>query len=126
MNATLAPFAPIPEAIQLQLGNVSTTDGDCSSYCEPNEFSQRRRCLSCKAQMDQPSASRAERGTNAKTEAQLLCLTLSWYPKIGYLLSRSVGAVSSVTVAALHRYVYQIGFCHPTGPLSSGFPVDAL
>ena len=41
-------------------------------------------------------------------------------------ISRSVGAVSSVTVAALHRYVYQIGFCHPTGPLSSGFPVDAL
>ena len=126
MNATLAPFAPIPEAVQLQLGNVSTTDGDCSSYCEPNEFSQRRRCLSCEVQMDQPSTSRAERGTNAKTEAQLLCLTLSWYPKIGYLLSRSVGAVSSVTVAALHRYVYQIGFCHPTGPLSSGFPVDAL
>ena len=41
-------------------------------------------------------------------------------------ISRSVGAVSSVTVAALRRYVYQIGFCHPTGPLSSGFPVDAL
>ena len=41
-------------------------------------------------------------------------------------ISRSVGAVSSVTVAALHRYVYQIGFCHPAGPLSSGFPVDAL
>ena len=113
-------------SVQLPLGNVSTTDGDCSSYCEPNEFSQRRRCLSCEVQMDQPSTSRAERGTDAKTEAQLLCLTLSWYPKIGYLLSRSVGAVSSVTVAALHRYVYQIGFCHPTGPLSSGFPVDAL
>ena len=89
-------------------------------------FYQFRRCLSCKVQMDQPSASRAERGTKAKTEAQLLCLTLSWYPKIGYLLSRSVGAVSSLTVAALHRYVYQVGFCHPTGPLSSGFPVDAL
>ena len=36
---SIAPFAPIPEAVQLQLGNVSTTDGDCSSYCEPNEFS---------------------------------------------------------------------------------------
>ena len=41
-------------------------------------------------------------------------------------ISRSVGAVSSLTVAALHRYVYQVGFCHPTGLLSSGFPVDAL
>ena len=35
-------------------------------------FSQFRRCLSCKVQMDQPSASRAERGTKAKIEAQLL------------------------------------------------------
>ena len=26
VNATLAPFAPIPEAVQLQLGNVSTAD----------------------------------------------------------------------------------------------------
>ena len=113
-------------SVQLQLRNVSTADWACKSFCKSNEFSQLRRCLSCKVQMDQPSTSRAERGTNAKTEAQLLCLTLSWYPKIGYLLSRSVGAVSSVTVAALHRYVYQIGFCHPTGLLSSGFPVDAL
>ena len=29
-------YAPIPEAVQLPLGNVSTTDGDCSSYCQPN------------------------------------------------------------------------------------------
>ena len=42
------------------------------------------------------------------------------------MISRSVGAVSSLTVAALHRCGNQIGFCHPTGPLSSGFPVDAL
>jgi hypothetical protein len=72
-------------SVQLQLGNVSTADRACKSFCKSNEFSQLRRCLSCKVQMDQPSTSRAERGTNAKTEAQLLCLTLSWYPKIGYL-----------------------------------------
>ena len=78
-------YAPIPEAVQLPLGNVSTTDGDCSSYCEPNEFSQRRRCLSCKAQMDQPSASREGPATKVETEAPITghsCLLLFDIPMV--------------------------------------------
>ena len=102
MNATLAPFAPIPEAVQLQLGNVSTTDGDCSSYCEPNEFSQRRRCLSCEVQMDQPSTSREGPAIKVETEAHitehscLLCLTSPWCPDmISILASDSCAAFES-------------------------------
>ena len=85
VNATLAPFAPIPEAVQLQLGNVSTTDGDCSSYCQPNEFSQRRRCLSCEVQMDQPSTSREGPAIKVETEAHITghsCLLLFDIPMV--------------------------------------------
>ena len=81
---------------------MSTTDGDCSSYCEPNEFSQRRRCLSCKVQMDQPSASREGPATKVETEAHitehscLLCLTSPWCPDmISILASDSCAAFES-------------------------------
>ena len=78
-------YAPIPGAVQLQLGNVSITDGDCSSYCEPNEFSQRRRCLSCEVQMDQPSTSREGPAIKVETEAHITghsCLLLFDIPMV--------------------------------------------
>ena len=71
-RAVNATFARLPAAFSCNLETCQPLMEFARLLASQMIFSQFRRCLSCKVQMDQPSASRAERGTKAKIEAQLL------------------------------------------------------
>ena len=78
-----------------------------------NEFSQRRRCLSCKAQMDQPSASREGPATKVETEA--------------HITEHSLPALFDIPVVS--RYdIYSLAqhLNRKIGTLSRGFAVHVL
>ena len=116
-------------SVHLQLGNMSTIDAACPSFCKSKSLSQFRRCLFCKAQMDQPSASREGPATKVEIEAHLgtvalfdshACAIWIWSLECGGAFCPFTFAKSLYTSVQKHQR-NQIRSCDPQGLLSGPF-----